>query len=100
MYANDALTILGGKVLEMSGQTITIAPGILVELPPDYTRAIEIGQRVLVRARRVKGRYIADRLLPEPNRCRHCGRLLTRYDLEDECEACHKSSGAPPGGAS
>ena len=94
MFTNDDLTIISGKVLEMSGRTISIAPGTRVELPSEYAGRIELGQRVLVRARRVKGRYVAESVRPEdPStapHCRQCGRLLTRNDLEDECEACHK----------
>ena len=101
MYRNDSLSILTGKVLEVTGQTIMIAPGTPVELPPDYPGGdIEVGQLVLVRARRVRGHYIAESVLPQTaattGRCRHCGRRLTQNDLKDACEACRR--GASSGG--
>lgn len=98
MYGDDALTILAGKVLDVAGRSMMIAPGIRVELPPDYAECMEVGQRVVVRARRVRGRYLAESVLVEDApiaagpRCRHCGGLLTRGGLEDECEACQTTN--------
>ena len=97
MNASDELTILSGKVLDAADDTIMIDPGIRVELPPDSAGGIAIGQRVFVRARRVRGRYVAESVRLEGAltgpRCRHCGCLLTRNDLENECEGCHRTNG-------
>lgn len=101
MYGTEALTVLTGKVLEVSGQSFMLAPGTRVELPPDHAGGLEVGQHVLVRARRVRGRYVAESVLPDKAsgaaRCAHCGTLLTRDDLEDECTACYEASTSAEG---
>lgn len=65
MYGDDPRTILGGKVTEVTDKAVVIEPGTRVTLPPGLGASrVSVGSRVLVRARRMRGQWVAESLLP------------------------------------
>jgi hypothetical protein len=61
---NDPLTIIGGKVTEVTDKALVIEPDTRITLPPglDASR-ITVGARVLVRARRIRGHLVAESII-------------------------------------
>jgi hypothetical protein len=66
MYGDVPLTVLVGKITEVGYDSITVERTTRVRLPADVESGhLTIGTRVMVRARRIKGEYIAETVVPE-----------------------------------
>lgn len=66
MYRDQPLTVVVGRITEVGNETITIEGAQRVRLPfgiemDELTR----GTRVMVRARRIRGEYIAETVVTE-----------------------------------
>jgi hypothetical protein len=65
VYGDDPLTIYGGTVTEVTDKSVVIEPGTRVTLPLGFDASrVSVGARVLVRARRIRGQWVAESLLP------------------------------------
>ena len=64
MSNHDPLTIIGGKVTEVTDKSLVIEPDTRITLPPglDASR-IAVGARVLVRAKRIRGQLVAESII-------------------------------------
>ena len=66
MYGDAAaLTIIGGKVTEVTERSIVIEPDTRITLPPglDISR-VSVGSRILVRAKPIRGQWVAESIIP------------------------------------
>jgi hypothetical protein len=61
------LTILEGTVAEISDSALLLEPATRIMLPPGcVTDPVRVGARVLVRARRIRGQYVAESVTVRP----------------------------------
>lgn len=68
MGGDGTLTVLEGTVAEIvSDSTLILAPGTRIVLPTGcQAEGIEVGAQVLVRARRIRGEYVAESVRVRP----------------------------------
>ena len=66
MYGEEPLTVLGGKITQVGDDWVTLEGTARIRLGLEIDSGkLTPGTRVLVRARRIRGQYVAESVLVE-----------------------------------
>jgi hypothetical protein len=64
VYGEEPLTVLGGKITQVGDDWVTLEGTARIRLEIDSEK-LSLGTRVLVRARRIRGQYVAESVIVE-----------------------------------
>ena len=66
MYGEEPLTVLGGKITQIGDDWVTLEGTARIRLGLEIdSEKLMLGTRVLVRARRIRGQYVAESVIVE-----------------------------------
>lgn len=66
MYGEEPLTVLGGKITQIGDDWVTLEGTARIRLALEIdSEKLMLGTRVLVRARRIRGQYVAESVIVE-----------------------------------
>jgi hypothetical protein len=66
MYGDDPLTVLAGTIIQVGDDWVTVEGTARIRLGLEIdAQKLMLGTRVLIRARRIRGRYFAESVVVE-----------------------------------